>query len=1020
MKKWILRILGVILVLIIGLVVYIEVNKEKLVALAIDEANKSINGTITYEDTDISLFTSFPNLEISLMGMKVHDATMKEDIPLLDLGVASTSVNLMSALKKEVVVNGFSLEDGTIYLANYIDGSNNYSITKETSSEGGSAGVDFDIEGYTFRNINVTYIDQASRSKYEVKDFNTDGRLSYKSEFISLENNFNADILVNIADLLPSYAMAIEGQMGNSINPAMDKITIDDASFRLNDLPIGLDGEVNLGEYIDYKFDFNSPSTEIKRLLSILPNFYKNQYESLIGKGTYVLSGNVDGSTKDDFPIYKFSLMAKDGSLSYPDLNAQIDKFGFSLVAENESTSSMYSRLIINDIDIASGTNVLQGSFASHPEGARHKVTTDLVADIKLEELAKSLVLQETKMQGSVKGLLKANASINTTNNDVRASDERFEADIAITDVIYKDKSLSLALNNGSIKGNKEKLDIDIQQLQYQDELDMNIKGVLNDPIQIALNPDHVIDGAMEINAGTINLDKLSEGSAQGETTVSMAIPKTNVNYVFQAKQIIRGVYTINDIRANGTLKNIGSNVDFTIGEFNGSNIHGNGTLDNILAYGMNNDTLTGKLNIVSDRLDLNKFMGLDEQDQLVEVETTEPLIPTNIDLDINYEASQIGFKNIDISKSLGEISIKDQKVIFENKGDIFGGKVGLSGVFDTDLPEGYQLEMKLELKELQFSETAANLALFNQLLPIAKLLEGKYTASLSWSSKLSKDYMPDMNSLTAYGLIETVGSGIKSSLPLDSLIRKLKIIGNDKQPLKIQDVKNYFIIEDGKVLVKEIALAKDDIDITMSGSHSFSQALDYKMLIDIPKSKLKVDGVLNFIQDKLKFSNILSNAGNDVDVQVEAHMGGSILKPTFSIKGINLKQGDVVESIETQISNKVNEVKDSIQNVVKDTISGYINKGKDALDSLKTKTDEIKKDVKEKIDSSKQIIKDEINKEKEELKKEGTDILTGILTGNSDSTATKIDDIFKDRQGKLDSLAKKFPINLLGRKKSN
>ncbi|MFT4568524.1 MAG: hypothetical protein ACI9FN_003493, partial [Saprospiraceae bacterium] len=696
----------------------------------------------------------------------------------------------------------------------------------------------------------------------------------------------------------------------------------------------------------------------------------------------------------------------------------QIDKFGFSLLAENDSPSSAYSKLIINDIDIASGRNILQGSFASRPEGIHHKVSTNLTADLSLQELAKSLILNETEMEGAIKGTLKANASVNAASNEVRASDERFEADIIASNIKYKDLTNSVSIESVAIKGQKEKIDFKLQNLKYQEELKMNIEGYLNEPTQIALNPNHIIRGAVEIDAGTINLDKLSSSENSGSTAVSMSTPKTEIDYVFQAKQIIQGEYVINDIRASGNLKEIGTSVDFTVGEFNGSNLHGNGKLNNLLAYGLNNDTLAGALKIVSDRLDLNKFMGLNEEDELVDAESTEPLIPTNINLDIDYEASQIGFKNIDITKSLGQISIKNQKIIFENKGEIFGGKVGLSGVFDTDISDGYKLEMKLELNQLQFSETAANLKIFNQLLPIAKFIDGKYTASLNWSSMLSKDYMPDLNSLTAYGIIQTENSGIRSSLPLDSLIRKLNIIGDDKQPLRISDAKEYFIVEDGKVMVQEITLNKGDIDITMSGSHSFAQILDYKMLIDIPKDKLKAAGVLNFIQDKLKFSDLLAKAGSDVEVQVEAHMGGNVLKPKFSIKGVNLKQGDVVESIQTQIFNKVNETKDSIQTEIRDTITGYINQGKDAIDSLKTKAEEIKNDVEQKIDSTKQVVKEEIDKEKEDLKKDGEELITDILTGKSDSGGTKLDDIFKNRQSKLDSLTKTFPIKLFGRKK--
>lgn len=1015
MKKWILRIVGIIVVLIVSAIIYVELNKEKLVAFAVEEANKSIDGSITYQDAEVSIFRSFPNLRISLHEIVIRDAMMKEPIALVQLKVFSIDINLIAAIKKDIIINAFSMKDGIIYVANYKDGTNNYTLLPEEPSNQGNQAVDFDIKQFRVEGINLVYKDELSQSMYKLEDFHTAGQLTYKGGYIDIANDFGGLTIIEIAHLLPSYKLSLSGSMRNRINPDMDSIAIQDGQFLLNDLPVNINGSISIKETTGYVIDFNSPSTEIKRLVSILPNFYKNQYESLIGTGTYILSGSLQGNTAYPYPTYKISLMAKDGSLRYPQLRTQIDKFSFGLSAENTSHATPYTSLIINDIDIASGSNQLQGSFVTRPQGILHQVGVDMTADIDLEDAARSLVLPlNTQIRGKIQGTLVGNANINAEASKIRANDERFSIDLAINDINYTDGTMSYGLKEGLMKGDKEAIDFSLIDINYLDAIKMTVQGNLQAPLQIALLPDQIIQGAIEIKADNLDLNKLEVTGSDDSTSIMMQLPATDIDYVFTANQIQQGSHILHKVRANGNLKEKGTTVDFAVQEFNGSNIHGHGTLDRVLSYGMNNDTLTGKITVVSDRLDINRFMGLQEDDQLAPSTSDQPLIPANIKLDIDYQAAQIGFKNIDITKTLGQVSIKDQKIIFENKGNIFGGEVGLSGTFQSAQGDGYLLDMKLELKELQFSRTAASLRLFQQLLPIAKLLEGKYTASLSWNSELSKDYIPDLNTLTAYGVIQTEDGGIKSTLPIDSLIRKLNIIGEDRQPLKIANAKKYFIVEDGKVMIQDLDLTKGDIGIRLSGSHSFAQALDYKLLIDIPKSKLKADEVLNFLQDKVKFSNLLKNAGQDVSIQVVGHMGGSTLHPKFSVQGINLKKGDVIENIEDKIVSTVTGIKDSIENTLKDTIGGLVDKGTDAIDSVNTKINEIKMEAQAQLDSTKKAIEIEAQREKEKIKEEGGKILTDILNGNNDSTKVKIDDIFKERQGKLDSLSKKIPFKKL------
>jgi len=204
---------------------------------------------------------------------------------------------------------------------------------------------------------------------------------------------------------------------------------------------------------------------------------------------------------------------------------------------------------------------------------------------------------------------------------------------------------------------------------------------------------------------------------------------------------------------------------------------------------------------------------------------------------------------------------------------------------------------------------------------------------------------------------------------------------------------------------------------MSLSGSHSFSQDLDYQVVIDIPKNKLKTDQLLGFVQDKFKFSDRLKSSVDGVKVQVILYMGGTVTKPTFSVQKINLKNGSIVENIQDQVTNTIEQKKDSIENTIKDTIAATREMVLEKIDSTKdailSQIDSTKEVIVNTIDSNIVSIEDLVSTETEKLKEEGTTIIDSIKAGNVDSLMNKIEDLFGQKKNKIDSLKKKPPIKL-------
>lgn len=1014
MKKWGIRILGLIIILLIGAVAYIELNKEALVQAAVDEANSTIEGAISYDDADVSLFQSFPDLRINLKNMSIASEAGQASSRLMKVGSFSLDVDIMSALKSSetIKVNGFNIDRAEINLISFKDGSNNYSLLPESGGDSSSA-MDFDIDNFSISNSTLSYKDVKSGQTTQLGNIDLEGKVKYKSAEILVESEMTGVVGLDYGRILPQYSASLSANTSLRVNAAVDTIEINTAAITLNDLPIKLDGYISLSDDdTDYNFKFDSPATSIKKLISLLPTYYKNEYGSIITNGTYALNGKINGSRKEDYPLYQIQLNAKDGSISYPGLANKIDRLSFDMKAENRSNKTMYESIIIKDLDIKSGDSFLNGDV-DVKNGIASKTVFDIEGDINLSDLKKSLVLSETsELSGLIKGKINGGASI-SNDNSVTISDQTFESDINLSDINYKNGESSILISNGSINGDKDALSYKLENLQYGNAIDAQIDGTINHPLRAALDSSHVITGRTNIVAETIDLNALSSETDTIVVTSTYDIPNANIKYNLKAAKILYGDYILNSIEASGNLDDKLSKSAFSIEEFKGSKLEGTADLKNILSYVLNSETLEGSVNIKSDRLAIDRFMSA--EDTSVVVVNTD-LIPANINLDIDYSSDEIKFRNIDVAKALGQVSLKEKKIIFKNEGSIFGGKIFFTGTFDTDRPEGFNIDLDLQLEQLQFGETASKLKVFSKLIPIAKFVEGEYSGNLKWQSDLSSSYIPDLNSLTAYGEIETEDGKINGLLPIDTFIRKIVQVDKGHE-LQLSDTKKYFVVEEGKVVVKDIKLEKQGIYMSMSGSHGFNQDLDYQVVIDIPKNKLKADQLIGFVQDKFKFSDKLKSSVDDVMVQVVLYMGGSITKPTFSVQKINLKRGSVVENIQDQVVATLEDTRDSIKTAIEDTISATKDMVKEKIDSTKdailNKIDSTKEVITNMVDSNIVSLEDLVTTEKEKLKEEGGAIIDSIKAGNVDSLMTKIEDLFGKKKNKIDSLKKKPPVDI-------
>ncbi len=313
------------------------------------------------------------------------------------------------------------------------------------------------------------------------------------------------------------------------------------------------------------------------------------------------------------------------------------------------------------------------------------------------------------------------------------------------------------------------------------------------------------------------------------------------------------------------------SQLDVKVGR---SDIQAQGSLSNYLAYVMKDETLKGTLAVSSSMLDLNELMGESSSEEEAEEDTTALSVievPKNLDLTLNADFKKILFQKMVLDNVKGKLIVANGTVRMAPLSlNAFGGSMVANGLYSTaESVTRPKVNFDVDIQKASFEKTFDQLDMVQQIVPIFQKTGGTYSVKFDLQSTLDSQMSPDLNSLTARGVIQSNDIQLQNVEVFNQLATLLK---NDKlKNIEAKDLKISFEIEDGKVRTSPFDIKMGNVTMNLSGTTGLDQTIDYAAKINIPGA------------------GALSN--------VSATIGGTFTKPS-----IKLNTEEVVKDVVTSV----------------------------------------------------------------------------------------------------------------------
>ena len=289
------------------------------------------------------------------------------------------------------------------------------------------------------------------------------------------------------------------------------------------------------------------------------------------------------------------------------------------------------------------------------------------------------------------------------------------------------------------------------------------------------------------------------------------------------------------------------------------SDISASGNLTNYWGYLLHDKTLSGRLSLKSQLLDLNELMGSDSdeeetvEEQPAEAQTEESTtaieVPKNLNLVLDCNLKKVLYDKMVMENFVGTASVKDGVLSLDNLGmNMFDGKAGATASYATTNIKNPRLKLDANFTQATFKRTAAELEIVEKLVPLFEQISGNYTMSLKCDMSLDETMSPELKSVNGSGKI-TSGNFRLSDVPAFNMLSKLVGNGVDLNKIDATEVTVIsFVIENGNIITKPFDIKLGNTKLTLSGLTGLDQSVDYDVAVALPQLTLhgKIGGTFS------------------------------------------------------------------------------------------------------------------------------------------------------------------------------
>lgn len=572
MKKKVLRILGVIVLLVVALLIAIPFFLEGKIATIIkNNVNENVNATLDFSDANLSLFSSFPNAEVSLNNVSlVNKAPFEGDTLFAAKGVSLKMgiTQLFNSGNDPISIQSLALDEALVHIQLDADENANYDITKEVNEVSDqenttSEGFTFNMESYEIRNSKIMYDDFSTGLHLEIEEMNHKGTgdLSLTTSELDTHTDALVSFEMDSTNYLNKNKVQLDAVVGIDLNES--KYSFLKNKALVNQLPLVFDGFVKLNEdeSQDVAISFKTPSSDFKNFLAVIPEAYSKNIANVKTTGNFMIAGDFTGRVDEThIPKFNININSENASFKYPELPKTVRNIFLDIAISNTTGITEDTFVNINKASFKIDDDSFNLTSKIAELMGNTSVNAHIDGKMNLANLEKAYPMPSGL---SLKGLL--NANITTAFDMATIESKQYKntqtsGKMSLVDFEYKDEDIPnpVVLKSTAITFNPKT--VSLNELNgVTGKTDFRVSGTINNFLGYLFN-DEKVEGNFNLKSTVFDLNDFmvaedndsNDEAVSTEITEKIKIPAfLDANFKAAANTVIYDNITLKDVKGN-------------------------------------------------------------------------------------------------------------------------------------------------------------------------------------------------------------------------------------------------------------------------------------------------------------------------------------------------------------------------------------------------------------------------------------------------------------------------------------
>ncbi len=516
MKKKILKITGLFLLLVLGVLIAVPFFLEaKIGDLIKTNLNRNINGTLDFSEVDLSLLRSFPKAELRIEDLYIltnspfeGDTLFKSKSIFLEMGIKE----LFKGADQPIKIKSLTLDKAVLKLLTDKDQNTNYEIAREaepnSKKDNAPGGFNFALESYQLMNSELSYEDLNSGVLLQLKSVEHTGKgdLSLENSELDTQTSAVVSFELDSTRYLENTMVKLKALIGIDL-------TTDTYSFLKNEgfinrLPLVFEGYVrNFEDKQEVDISFKNPSSEFDNFLAVIPEAYAQNLKEVKTTGIFDVAGEIDGILDDQhIPKFHIQINARNASVKYPDLPKAIENINMDVSIKNTSGLVEDTFIDIDKASFAIEKDRFELSSNITELSGNTKVRSHIVCNMDLANISKAYPMPEAI---DLKGLLDADITSSFDMESIQK--KRYEKTVLnghlkVNELRYNadQSSVPLTIHSAAMEFSPVKVLLSNMNGQLGNT-DFKIDGAIKNLLGFLFN-DEKVAGNFKMNSNTFDL----------------------------------------------------------------------------------------------------------------------------------------------------------------------------------------------------------------------------------------------------------------------------------------------------------------------------------------------------------------------------------------------------------------------------------------------------------------------------------------------------------------------------------